>query len=386
MRNLFGRIATPLALALGMSTAAHADALSTPALSGPLAANANPTSFDLDELGKIYVTGAVTGLALYQTNHSAIPKDNETLADFSNAQVFIQKTDGLVQFYAQIGGYSLPDLGAAYIRASTQTANSFGVLPVAYLKIVPSDSFNIEAGRLPTLVGAEYTFTFENLNIERGLLWNQEPAISQGVQANFTKGPLTISASLNDGFFSGRYNWLSGSVAYTISPSDTVSFIGAGNLGHTYYGYPANGPSTGYANPITQNNEQIYNLTWTHTSGPWTITPYVQYTSVPKLGFLPSASTIGGAVLANYAFNANWSLGGRFEYISSSSNSYLELYGPGSKALSVTITPTYQYKIFFARAEVSYVDLGHAPAGFEFGVNANKAEQFRGLFETGIMF
>jgi len=30
------------------------------------------------------------------------------------------------------------------------------------------------AAKLPTLIGAEYTFTFENMNIERGLLWNQE--------------------------------------------------------------------------------------------------------------------------------------------------------------------------------------------------------------------
>ena len=361
---------------------AYADALPTPSMSTPLTANASPTSFDLGDLGKIYVTGAVSGLAMYQTN--PVSGDKSYIADFSNAMVSIQKTDGLVQFYAQIGGYSLPALDTGYVRATTQTSNSFGILPVAYLKIAPTDTFNIEAGRLPTLIGAEYTFTFENLNIERGLLWNQEPAISQGVQVNYTIGPVALSASLNDGLFSNRYNWITGSAAYTISPTDTVTAVAGGNLGHTYYGYPANGPSTGFANPITQNNEFIYNLIWTHTSGPWTITPYAQYTSVPKIGSLPSASTIGGAILANYAFSPAWSLGGRVEYIDLSKNSFLELNGPGSSALSVTLTPTYQYKIFFVRGEGSYTSLSHAPFGF--GSFGTKDDQFRVLLETGIIF
>jgi hypothetical protein len=370
------------AAAMFAANTAHADALPTPSMSGPLAADASPTGFDVGDLGKIYVTGVVSGLAMFQTDH--VPGDKQYMVDFSNAQLSVQKTDGLVQFYAQIGGYSLPDLDTGYVRATTQTANSFGILPVAYLKIAPSDSFNIEAGRLPTLIGAEYTFTFENLNIERGLLWNQEPAISQGVQANYTAGPVALSASVNDGFFSGRYNWITGSAAYTISTTDTLTAVAGGNLGHTYYGYPANGPATGYANPITQNNESIYNLIWAHTSGPWTITPYAQYTSVPKIEGFPSATTISGAVLANYAFSPSWSLGGRFEYIDSSKNSFLELNGPGSRALSVTITPTYQYKIYFIRGEASYTDLSHAPFGF--GTSGTKTDQLRVLLETGIIF
>ena len=374
------------ALLLGAG-AAQADALSTPSMSGPLAANASPLSVDAGPLGTVYVTGAVSGLGLFQTNHSAVPNDNSALVDFSNAQVSVQKTDGWLQFYAQVGGYSIPDLGAPYIRATTQTANSFGVFPVGYLKIVPTDTFNIEVGKLPTLIGAEYTFTFENLNIERGLLWNQEPAIARGVQANYASGPWSISVSLNDGYYSNRYNWITGSVAYAFSSSDSLTFVGGGNLGHTYYGYPVTGPALANPTPLLQNNGSLYNLMWTHTSGPWTITPYVQYTTVPKLfSMLPSTHTWGGAVLANYAFNSTWSLGGRVEYISSDNNSFLELYGPGSHAWSVTITPTYQYKVFFARADVSYVGVGHSYPGFEFGVNADKTSQLRCLIETGIIF
>ena len=57
--------------------------------------------------------------------------------------------------------------------------------------------FSIEVGALPTLIGDEYTFSFENLNIERGILWGAEPAVSRGVQANFTTGPLAALAGLH---------------------------------------------------------------------------------------------------------------------------------------------------------------------------------------------
>jgi len=53
---------------------------------------------------------------------------------------------------------------------------------------------------LPTLVGAEYTFSFENMNIERGLLWNQENAVNRGVQLNYAADPFTFAFSWNDGF------------------------------------------------------------------------------------------------------------------------------------------------------------------------------------------
>ena len=62
--------------------------------------------------------------------------------------------------------------------------NLYGPVPTAYLKLVPTKTTSILIGELPTLIGAEYTFSFENMNIERGLLWNQENAISRGIQLN----------------------------------------------------------------------------------------------------------------------------------------------------------------------------------------------------------
>ena len=107
----------------------------------------------------------------------------------------------------------------------------WGPLPIGYVKLVKGN-FSAEVGELPTLIGAEYTFSFENLNIERGLLWNQETAVSRGIQLNETYKKLSLSFSWNDGFYSNRYNWLSGSAAYAFNAANTLSFVAGGNLGN----------------------------------------------------------------------------------------------------------------------------------------------------------
>ncbi len=43
----------------------------------------------------------------YTQNHAG-PGDKKERADITNAQVMIQKTDGLFQFFVQGGGYSIP--------------------------------------------------------------------------------------------------------------------------------------------------------------------------------------------------------------------------------------------------------------------------------------
>jgi hypothetical protein len=62
------------------------------------------------------------------------------------------------------------------------------------------------------------------------------------------------------------------------------------------------------------------------------------------------------------------------------------LYGPGSRALSLTVTPTYQKGIFFVRAEFSYVDAMNTTPGDVFGQLGENTSQVRGLVETGFIF
>lgn len=360
------------------------NAMTNPSLSGPLVANPNPVKFESNSIfGPVYVTGVLSGVGFFESNHFA--SDHSSAADISNGQVIAQTTSGPVRFYTQAGIYSIPDLGSPYIRATQLNSQLFGPLPVAWGKYVVNDSLNIQAGKLPTLIGAEYTFSFQNMNIERGLLWNQEPAVSKGVQANLTTGPVAWSLSFNDGFDSDRYNWVSGAATWTIDPANTLEVVGGGNFGQTNVAT--------LLTPTAQANSTIVNLIYTYNAAPWTITPYFQYTSVPKntsLGFFHDASTVGFALLANYSINDNWNLAGRAEYISSSGSvadgAANLLYGPGSNAWSLTITPTWQQGIFFVRGEGSIVEASDTTAGFAFGKSGNQKTQGRLMLEGGILF
>ena len=368
-------------------------AMAAPSMTGPLVANPNPYGFDdpFGYFGKIYVTGALSGLALVQSN--PVPGDHLFRGDVSNGQVIVQKPEGLFQFYVQAGIYSLPALGTPYVSAWRTTGDTFTPLPVAYAKLAPNDIFSIQAGKLPTLIGAEYAFTFQNMNIERGLLWNQEPVISRGVQANYTLGPLAFSASLNDGFYSDSYNWLTGSAAWTINKENTLTLVGGGNFDHTDKNAVSTTLPVVVKTPFFQNNGEIFNIIYTYNAAPWTITPYFQYTHVPSnpfLGAIKGAETFGGAILANYAVNDNVNVAGRAEYISSSgslaSGSANVLYGPGSSAWSLTFTPTYQEGIYFLREEVSFVQASSITPGLGFGKSGGSHSQARLLLEAGIIF
>ena len=169
--------------------AAPTSPLTAPSLAGPLTLSTNPYNFDAAGLGTLYISGIGSGLLLGQTDpttvflpNGKIKSDNAFAGDVSNFQGIIQKIDGVFQFYVQAGLYSLPALGVNYNvtqKAISANNNYFGEMPVGYAKIVPTDTFNVMVGKLPTLIGAEYTFTFQNMNIERGLLWNQEPEIGR---------------------------------------------------------------------------------------------------------------------------------------------------------------------------------------------------------------
>jgi hypothetical protein len=368
--------------------AAPTSPLTAPSFAGPLTQNATPINFDAAGLGTVYFTGAVSGLALFQTD--PVLGDHVDNVDFSNGLVMVQKIDGLVQFYAQGGGYSLPALGTNYHitqRLGVAEKDYFGLFPEGYIKLVPTDTFSVEAGKLPSLIGDEYTFTFENMNIERGLLWNIEPAISRGVQANLTTGPVAWALSVNDGFYSTHYDWVSGSATWTINPANTLAVAGGGNF--------SNSNVNSIASPYQLDNSDVVNLIYTYNAAPFTISPYFQYThnghsGTFTPGFTKDADTWGGAVLANYSIDDNWNLAGRVEYISSSGSSsdgtVNVLFGPGSNAWSVTATPTWQNGIYFARAEGSYVGAGSTTPGFAFGRSGNSKSQERLVFETGVVF
>ena len=350
--------------------------LPMPSMAGPLQ-NAVPHSV---EGGKLQVTGILTGMGWTEGNH--IAGDNATHYDLSNAQIFVQKTTGWWQFYLQGGAYNLPAIGLPFLSTADTIKNVYGPFPQGYLELVKG-TVDVKIGALPTLIGAEYTFSFQNMNVERGLLWNQENAVNRGIQLDKTYKKLSLSLSWNDGFYSNRYTWLSGSATYAFNSANSVAFIAMGNAG----AYAKNTLAT----PLFLNNSQIYNLIYTHTKGGWVIQPYLQFTDVPtnaNIGITQGAGTKGGAVLATYNFKRGFSLGVRPEYIKSTGGATAAnlLYGPGSGAFGFTVTPCYHKDAFFLRGDFAIVHATDMTAGAGFGPNGLSANQPRGVVEAGFMF
>lgn len=378
--------------------AATTSPLTSPSMAGPLALQTSPYHFDAAGLGTVYASGVLSGLALFQSNPTSVFNptgnflglDKNNNVDISNGMAIIQKIDGLVQFYAQAGVYSLPALGVNYHetqRAGQAQKYFFGPLPEAYFKFVPTDNFSISGGNLPSLIGDEYTFTFQNMNIERGLLWNLEPAISRGIQANLTTGPVAWAISGNDGFYSSDLSWISGSATWTIDPANTLAVAAGGNL--------STSKVNSVAAPFQLDNSDVVNVIYTYNSAPWTISPYFQYTHnkhspIFNVGTTKDAESWGAAVLANYNINDNWNLAGRVEYIDTSGSAtdgtVNLLFGPGSSAWSFTATPTWQNGIYFARLEGSYVGASSVNSGLGFGKTGTSGSQVRFVVETGILF
>lgn len=371
----------PAATSASPTPAAAPTPLPMPSMSGPLQ-TAAPHEFPAGPFGNLEITGILSGMGWSEGN--AVAGDTDSHFDVSNAQIFVQKTTGWWQFYLQGGAYNLPALGAPFLSTTDTMKNIYGPFPQGYLKLVKGN-FSAQIGALPTLIGAEYTFTFENMNVERGLLWNQENAVNRGIQLNETYKKLNASLSWNDGFYSNRYTWLTGSISYAPNASNTIAFVAGGNAGQ----YAKSTAVT----PLYLNNEQIYNVIYTYSHESWMIQPYFQYTNVPtlpKVGITKGASTTGGALLLTYNFKHGVSLAARPEYIttsgSASSGSINLLYGPGSGAFGFTVTPSYRKDDFFVRADFSVVHATSSTPGLAFGPNGVNKNQPRGVIEAGFMF
>ena len=356
--------------------------LSTFVLTGPLQW-LPPATFDAGPVGKLYVNGIVTGFSQFQNNH--VPGDDSAQATLSNGQVFIQRADGKVQYFIQAGVYTMQALSAPFVNAQDTMKNFYGPVPVAYLKLQAAKNTQFLIGSLPTLMGAESTFTYQNFNIERGIVWNQENAINRGIQVNQTLGKyLSAAISWNDGYYSNRYSWLSGSVTLTKGPHSLV-YDGMGNLGQTVYQTAAT--------PV-QNNGYMHAVIYTYTKGPWIVSPYFQYGNLPtnaKVGVTKATSATGGALNVSYAFKSGFSLPARVEYLTSSGNATdgsvnLLGFGAGSAGTTFTATPTYQKGGVYVRGDLAWVHATNYTPGSVFGTTGTDADQFRGVLEFGFIF
>jgi Putative beta-barrel porin-2, OmpL-like. bbp2 len=354
----------------------------------------NPLNIQSETYGDWSVQAIATGLGFQQSN--PVASNYSSYAAFTNLQANIQKTDGPLKVFVLAGSYSLAALGQAYIRSSTFTESTFGYMPEAYIALSVTKDWSISLGKLPSMGGLEAAFTYENPNIQRGLLWTQTNSVSRGVQVNYQEGNVSAALSVNDGAYSGVYNWIGGLVNIKTSKTSefTVSWTGSmsGNSTNTT------------ATPLLQNNSQISNLIYQYTGDRWSVKPYFQYTYIPSnpnIGLYGNLGTVGYAVLTTYhvdpltngvAPNRHISIPTRLEYQSSYGNSLNPnlpagpMYGPGSSAWSATITPTIQSGRTFARVELSFVKTFNPLAGSAFGATGTNNTQTRAMLEVGLLY
>jgi hypothetical protein len=348
--------------------------------------------FSDEMIGDWQMRGVLTGLAAAQSNTSNnSPKD---FGDVSNAQVMLQKTSGWLQAFVAAGAYDMPALAANYRRTYTQTEGTWGFLPLGWVSIVPSPEWRLDVGKMLAIGGGENTLTYQNFNIQRGLLATVTNMVTKGVQLNYLGSDVTASVAWTNGTYSNTYNWLSGQVQVPFNNRHSVLASWTGALS-------SNAMNT-MATPLLQNNSQITNLIYTYNSDYWSLAPYLQMTVVPaapEVGILGTSGSQGIALLGAYRFTPlihgrtlrqNVSLPVRLEYFNTWGNSGFSnnnlMFGPNSAAWSATLTPTWQRGMWFGRLEGSYVRALNPTQGAAFGLNGNSNSQTRVMLEIGMLY
>lgn len=370
-----------------------ATASATPVPASSASPSPAPSSTSLT-LGPLTIDGVFSAFSLFTSGVNATGAldtstgvDLSNRTDISNAFLIVSKQSGTFRYGFAAGAYNIPVVGFALNKTIQNGANTslYGALPSVYVEYAPTGFFNVQAGKLATMTGQESTYTYENINIQRGIIWNMEPAVSRGVRGTFTGAKFNGALEVNDGYYSGNRIGFEGQVTNTPSASTTLELV---------FMLPnASAPPNTTASIA---NKQLLNPLLTYTTGKWQFLPYLLWVDSPKsaaLGYTNDEHAFGAAFMTTYSLSATWSLPLRVEYgkngstaSDTSANANLLGYGPGSGAWTYTLTPTYRRGVFFARAEASDVNVQGFTPGIAFGTSGTQSNQFRSGLEAGLQF
>ncbi|WP_041434083.1 outer membrane beta-barrel protein [Thermocrinis albus] len=297
-------------------------------------------------------------------------KENPSLysvTDISAANLEISKPSSStlpIGFALNVGRRAVPTVGIEY---EPFVSESKFELQSAYITL-DIDKLNIMAGKIPAIYGWESPFTYQNANIQRGLVW----------WAEFNS------------FFNG--------FRLTYSLLDTLKVIGGVNDWNTKdgkyaleFGISSRPLSNLLANfTLIYNNRndkypiRLYSLALSYSKGNTTITLNPDIITVPdsKTGTNGNGTGtgFGVALFISQKISENLSTGIRFEYVKADKK--FDYYGIGKDNSAVTSTFTLKYSKsgFFIRGEASYVKTDKPT------YERNKDTQFRLLAETGFVF
>ena len=372
---------------------AVAAASPTPAATAAPAPSPAPSSTGLT-LGPLTIDGVFSAFSIFSSHVNAsgaldtpTGADLSNRTDISNGFLIVNKSSGTFRYGFAAGAYNIPVVGFALNKTIQNGANTslYGALPSVYAEYAPTNFFNLQAGKLATLAGQESTYTYLNINIQRGVIWNIETAVSRGLRGTFTGSKFNGALEVNDGYYSGNRLGVEGQITNTPSSSTTYAFV---------FVVPNSSAPANTTAAIA--NKRLYNPLLTYTTGKWQFQPYLLWVESPAskaLGYTSAEHAFGGAFMGTYSLSSTWSLPFRVEYgkngstpTDTSPNANLLGYGPGSSAWTYTLTPTYRKGVFFARAEASDVNVANLTPGTAFGTGGVQSSQFRTGLEAGLQF
>ncbi|OYV56885.1 MAG: hypothetical protein B7Z76_03815 [Acidiphilium sp. 20-67-58] len=363
-----------------------------------------PLHLQAGPFGTLDVTGGVDGYmyALSGAGSSADPgllgTSKSAGAELMNGLIKIEKPDGLVRFTLQGGAATPFTLGTAPTPATAQALPT-GPLYAAYLTLAPTRDFTISAGQIGSVEGYESAIDWENANVLTTDLFYVENGQSLGVTASYSHGPFGVTASLGDGFDTGVWNFLQADVSYAPDASNSITISGATNLGRTgprthVYGSAATPYASAHVGfgPLSQSplvNSTMIGGFYSYSSGNLNIVPEVQYVYANidhQVGLNGFSSNFGAAVFADYHFGASpYSIGAWGEYFASNGPD-LWFATPRSQGVGLSVTPTWQSKYLFARADLGYLHLTRPGAAPAYGRSGTGRDQVTGVIEAGLLF
>jgi len=240
------------------------------------------------------------------------------------------------------------------------------------------EGLSVQVGKLPTIIGYESAFTYQNNYIQRGIVWNMQPVINNGVRLTYSKDIFSFKLGINDGFYtlSTAHPKPALEGSFGITPIKDTSL----NVNFLIPDKSARPNDT--ADPA---NKREFNLVLASTIEKISFGMDLIYVEAPKdveAGVPEKAKATGVALHISYDLKP-FKLSGRLEYAKDNSGAGgidLVGLGDGNKGRSFTLTPAYTKGLFFVRGELAYVKADNA-----FTTN-NKKNQTRAGIEVGLMF
>lgn len=325
-------------------------------------------------LGKLNISGALTVYGIHSVNRTDAKK---TRYDVGSALINISKPAEPFGFTFIGGAYSVPVVGLGIVKTSDST-DLFSPLPVAYIEFAPMKGFSLQAGKLPTIIGYESAFTYLNNNFQRGLVWNMQPVVNNGVRLIYSTDLFSVKLGVNDGF----YTLSTTNPKPAFEASLGLTPIKDGSISFNFLIPDKSSRPNDTAFPA---NKRQFNMVASYSVDKLSLGVDLIYVEAPadaEAQVSTKAKASGGALHLSYDLKP-FKISGRVEYTKDNSDAGgvdLVGLGDGNKAWTFTLTPSYSKGPVFVRAEVSYLNADNA-----FTLNSKKNQTRLGL-EVGFLF